>query len=276
MPNNKIGVMQGRLLPKYKGRYQAHPVGYWENEFNIAKNIGLDTIEFILDFNEYKKNPLISNSGNKEIQHIVQNSGVSVDSICADYFMEAPLHSKDENVSNISRNVLINLLKKSLNIGVNDIVIPCVDNSTISNCKTRYNNFVKSLMPIIPIAEEVKVNLCLETDLAPKEFAKLISVFDSQVVKVNYDIGNSAALGYDSDEELELYGNRISDIHIKDRLKGGGPVLLGEGNADFDKFFKKLNDINYDGIYIMQAFRDDEGINVFIEQLKWIRKYFIS
>ena len=27
-----IGIMQGRLLPKYKKKYQAHPVGYWENE----------------------------------------------------------------------------------------------------------------------------------------------------------------------------------------------------------------------------------------------------
>ena len=45
-----IGVMQGRLLPKYQGRYQAHPVGYWKDEFNIASTIGLSFIEFILDY----------------------------------------------------------------------------------------------------------------------------------------------------------------------------------------------------------------------------------
>ena len=33
---NKIGVMQGRLLPKHQGRYQAHPLGYWQKEFEIA------------------------------------------------------------------------------------------------------------------------------------------------------------------------------------------------------------------------------------------------
>ena len=43
----KIGVMQGRLLPKYQGRYQAHPIGYWEDEFEIAASIGIDLIEFI-------------------------------------------------------------------------------------------------------------------------------------------------------------------------------------------------------------------------------------
>ena len=54
----QIGVMQGRLLPKYNGRYQAHPVGYWMEEFEIARSIDLDLIEFILDFNEVEKNPL--------------------------------------------------------------------------------------------------------------------------------------------------------------------------------------------------------------------------
>jgi len=35
--NNKIGVMQGRLVPKYQDRYQAFPVGMWQDEFKVAK-----------------------------------------------------------------------------------------------------------------------------------------------------------------------------------------------------------------------------------------------
>mgnify|MGYP001425492063 CR=1 FL=1 len=48
-----IGVMQGRLLPKYKGRYQAHPLGYWKKEFQLAADLKIDCIEFILDLNEF-------------------------------------------------------------------------------------------------------------------------------------------------------------------------------------------------------------------------------
>ena len=59
---NKFGVMQGRLVPKYLGRYQAHPIGYWQEEFFIAQNLGLDCIEFILDFNEAIFNPLLTDS----------------------------------------------------------------------------------------------------------------------------------------------------------------------------------------------------------------------
>ena len=33
----KVGVMQGRLLPKFNGRYQAHPISYWKDEFVLVK-----------------------------------------------------------------------------------------------------------------------------------------------------------------------------------------------------------------------------------------------
>ena len=58
--NNPIGVMQGRLLPKYKRRYQAHPLGYWQDEFPKAAELGLDCIEFILDYKDADQNQLMT------------------------------------------------------------------------------------------------------------------------------------------------------------------------------------------------------------------------
>ena len=48
--------MQGRLLPKYKRRYQAFPKNSWKDEFKIAKQLELDLIEFIFDFEDYTQN----------------------------------------------------------------------------------------------------------------------------------------------------------------------------------------------------------------------------
>ena len=87
---NKVGVMQGRLLHKYQGRYQAHPKDYWQEEFKSAKEIGLNCIEFILDFTDSELNPLLAKNGPEEILHISEKTGVDVITICADYFMEAP------------------------------------------------------------------------------------------------------------------------------------------------------------------------------------------
>ncbi len=264
--------MQGRLLPKYQGRYQAHPVDYWQDEFIVAREIGLDCVEFILDYNDAKDNPLIKEGGIDKIKAVVERTGVAVKTICADYFMEAPLHSEDIEIANSSQKLLINLLDNVAELGVTDIVIPCVDQSTLGD-QAAADRFVEKLLPVVIIAEKHGINLSLETDIAPQPFVELLEHFNSNRVTVNYDIGNSAALGYDPVEELESYGKRITDIHIKDRVLGGGPVTLGKGNADFSKFFNKLKEFNYQGPFIMQAYRDDEGVEIFNKQLDWIKPY---
>lgn len=270
--NNLIGVIQGRLLPKYQGRYQAHPLGYWQDEFPIAKELGLDCIEFILDFNDAEINPLLSDGGVDDILSACDNTGVSVRTVCADYLMEAPLHSEDKHVAEKSTEVLRQLIHSAAALGSTDIVIPCVDQSTL-NGKKAMDRLVSGFNPLLDLIEEKNVNLSLEADLAPGPFYELLERFDSEKVTVNYDIGNSAALGFDCVEELEAYGNRMTDIHIKDRVLDGGSVVLGTGNAEFERFFSRLKSFDYSGPFLMQAYRDDEGVSIFKDQLKWIKPY---
>lgn len=271
---NEIGVMQGRLLPKYKGRYQAFPIGNWQNEFKIAKECGLDLIEFILDYNDAKDNPLFTNGGVKLIKNLIKETDISVKTICADYFMEAPLHSINKSISKKSFEVLERLINVASILNVTDIVIPCVDQSSLKT-EQAINIFVSQVSKIIHIIEKEDINLSLETDLPPELFVKLLNQINSKNVTVNYDIGNSASLGFDSDEELDAYGDRISDIHIKDRVLNGGPVILGDGNADFKKFFQKLKSLDYQGPFIMQAYRDEEGVEIFRKQLQWVKQFII-
>ena len=155
---NKVGVMQGRLLPKYQGRYQAFPVGNWKDEFKVAKECGLDLIEFILDFNDAEANPLLRIEGVDEILKISKDTGVSVQTICADYFMEAPLHSNDDIVSEKSFTVLERLIETSKKLKITDIVIPCVDQSSLRNKESAYK-FIDQITKIIPTIEKGDINL---------------------------------------------------------------------------------------------------------------------
>ena len=267
---NPIGVMQGRLLPKYQGRYQAHPVGYWKDEFSKAAELGLECIEFILDFNDAELNPLLRDDGPDEILLLSKKTGIKVSTVCADYFMAAPLHHSNEQIAAQSQSVLKRLLSNGKKLGLTDIVIPCVDQSRLID-NAAIERFVARLRPLDEAAEKSGINLTLESDLAPQPFAELLERFDSPRVTVNYDTGNSAALGYDPVEELACYGKKITDIHIKDRKLGGGSVLLGTGDAQFDRFFKALRPLNYRCPFIMQAYRDDEALAVFKQQLAWVR-----
>ena len=91
----KYGIMQGRLLPKYKGRYQAFPINTWEKEFKLASMLNLSSIEFILDYHEFENNPLMSKAGLTRIKQAVSESAVDVKSVCADYFMDNTIHSNE-------------------------------------------------------------------------------------------------------------------------------------------------------------------------------------
>jgi L-ribulose-5-phosphate 3-epimerase len=268
---NKIGVMQGRLLPKHKGRFQAHPVGYWQNEFPLAAELGLECIEFIFEYEDFEANPIWSDKGIKEIQQITKSTSVEVLSVCADFFMECPLHSSNQDEANFALSTMIRLLEQSNALGISDLIIPCVDQSSINHRK-KLEFFKRKIEELIPTSLKHGVRLCLETDLPPKSFGNLLKDFDSSFVTVNYDTGNSFSLGYDFKEELAAYGNSITDLHIKDRTYGGGSVPLGEGGIDFEEFFSCLSKINFEGIMILQAYRDDEGLEIFTKQLNFIKK----
>ena len=41
--------MQGRLSPPINNKIQGFPHNFWENEFHLAKEIGFELIEWIVD-----------------------------------------------------------------------------------------------------------------------------------------------------------------------------------------------------------------------------------
>lgn len=265
--------MQGRLLPKYKNRFQAHPKNYWQSEFNIAHKLGFDCIEFILDFEDWDSNPLMTSDGLKEIDKLTLKENVKVLSVCADYFMEQPVFSKQFRTQNIQ--VLKKLMVNCSKIGIRDIIIPLVDNSSILDDDIKHEQTVFFLREILETTKNT-LNLTLETDLPPKQFSRLIDQINNKSIKVNYDIGNSASLGYNFEDEMNAYGKMISNIHIKDRLLGGGSVELGKGASKFSHFFQTLSKLNYGGIFILQAFRGDDAIASIKPQIEYIKNIMSS
>lgn len=265
--------MQGRLSPRYKGQYQAFPESTWKSEFQVAHELGFDCIEFIFDYENYENNPLFSSSGLQLIQEKIDSTGVHVHSVCADYFMKAPLFVDDKTQRNKNIEILIQLLNNAAQLKITDITIPCVDESSMKSEEDKYI-FKDSLMKLLPAAESCDVNLNLETDLSPFQFASLVNELNHPRVKINYDIGNSASLGYDAAEEIDVYGAYISVLHIKDRLLKGGSVKLGTGNANFEVVFKNLRRIHFSGIVVMQASRaqsDSSEIEYVQEQFAFLK-----
>jgi L-ribulose-5-phosphate 3-epimerase len=256
-----FAIMQGRLVPPQGGRFQSFPRLTWRDEFSLAARAGLNGIEWIFDTYGEDVNPLVRDGGIAEMSALSQEHGIVVRSLCADYFMDKPFL----RTSDVERQQLIEKMKWLLSrcklAGIRRVVIPFVDNSRIQN-DAEETQVILILHSILPAAEIHEVELHLETSLAPEPFARLMERCDHPLVKVNYDSGNSASLGYLVNDEFAAYGSRIGSVHIKDRKLGGGTVPLGTGNADLSSLFLALAAVEYGGDYVLQVARSKPGLEV--------------
>ena len=64
-----IGFMQGRLSDVIDGVIQEFPRDSWEDEFQIADEIDIHTMEWTLDQKDLHRNPLLTEDGRKKILH---------------------------------------------------------------------------------------------------------------------------------------------------------------------------------------------------------------
>ncbi len=88
------------------------------------------------------------------------------------------------------------------------MVLPFVD---ISKIKTEDEKQIVLgvLQRAIPVAGKTNVEMHIEADFSPADFAEFMARIPHPMVKVNYDSGNSSGLGYIAHEEFAAYGDRI-------------------------------------------------------------------
>jgi len=163
------------------------------------------------------------------------------------------------------RERLVWLMERCRIAGIGRIVLPFVDASQIRTVE-QADRVTRLLSGVLPYASACRVELHLETSLAPVRFAELLAAIPHPMLKANYDSGNSSSLGYDVRQELAEYGPRIGSVHIKDRVRGGSTVPLGSGDADISALLSGLADLNYTGDCVLQVARSTDG-----EEIAWAR-----
>ncbi|MBX9577425.1 MAG: sugar phosphate isomerase/epimerase [Chthoniobacterales bacterium] len=258
--------MQGRLLPPVENRIQSFPKDRWAEEFSLAALLGIQTIEWIYEDYGSKENPIATDVGIMRLKELSSQYGIKVLSLCADYFMDYPLLrcsviQQRERIAKLEW-----LLERAQQAAIASVVLPFVDHSNIKN-EEEIKETISLLQEVLPFAERYQVELHLETDLEPHLFSSLLHRLPHPLLKVNYDSGNSASLGYSISEEFKAYGERIGSVHIKDRLRGGGTVPLGQGDVSFAELAAALQRIDYQRPLILQIARGVSG-----SEVDWVRE----
>ena len=254
----RIGFMQGRLSPALDGRIQAFPWSCWRDEFAVAERHGYRLMEWTADQDRLYESPLLTPTGQNEIRARCDGHGLTIPSLTGDCFMQAPFWQVDGAEREVRTRDFRQVAKACATVGICLIVVPLVDHGRVESPKQE-DVLVAVLSGEATFLTEHGLRVVFESDFPPRELARFIGRLDPAVFGVNYDIGNSASLGFDPTEEMAAYGSRLLNVHVKDRARRGTTVPLGAGSANFDAVFAGLATIGYTGNYVLQTARATDG-----------------
>jgi L-ribulose-5-phosphate 3-epimerase len=269
-----IGFMQGRLSPIVGGRIQAFPAEHWRAEFAAAEQHGFPLMEWTIDADDFADNPFMTPGGRAEIRELGRRHGVAVNSLTADCFMQAPFFKASGAEADQRYAALENLVAAASELGLKYVVLPLVDNGSVEDAgqARRLYEGLNSLKAQ-PGGGELKI--IFESDFGPADLARFIADYPADRFGINYDIGNSASLGYDPSAEFGAYAARIDNVHVKDRVRGGSTVPLGQGDAKLSLVFQLLVNTGYRGDVILQTARatDDDHAGALVRYRDQVRAW---
>ncbi len=264
---HSIGIMLGRLSPAIDNRLQFFPQN-WEDEFPLAKDMGFSSIIWSLDRDMPNFDPIRDIWGQETVLSRIDTARavLPIDSIDCNLY---PLFGPNTQKTLADFRVLLPALAPRLSTGI--LVIPLlvtVAPKTQEDKKEVWN----SLHELGALVASIGLRIALETEMPADELLSYVDSFHSSNIGVCYDVGNCTSYGFNCPDDIRILGNRIFDVHLKDRKVGGEQsVLLGTGDADFTGCFQALKEIDYLGTYTLQAWRGTDYLADAKTQLSFVK-----
>jgi hexulose-6-phosphate isomerase len=215
-------------------------------------------IEWVIEQERLAENPLMNKAGRAEIERLAGEYGIAVRSVTCDTFIQEPFYKVETPRKAELVEDFVKIVRSCIGAGINIIVVPLVDKGSLEN-KRQEGELLRGIDAVAPLLEDGDAAIAFESDFKPPLLKKFIGKFEPKHFGINYDIGNSASLGYDFKEEFAAYGERIKNVHVKDRKFKGTTVPLGEGDADLPGTLAALHAVGYKGNYILQTARASNG-----------------
>ena len=253
--SNGLGIIQGRLSPRPERGLQAFPFDTWREEFGFARELALDSIEWLFEFDQALSNPLVAAGGRQEIRRKINQTGVQVRSVCADYFMVRQLAGEGRRERARNVRMLEDVIRWTHDVGGRSVVLPLLESAALSSRRLR-DEAIESLRSALCVAEYYGVHLALEMDIAGPDCARFVSSCQSDHIVASYDTGSATAQGYWIEQDVEPLLSSLGLVHVKDRNIGGTSVMLGEGDANIEAFLRRVINAGFDGDFVLQPFFD--------------------
>lgn len=110
---------------------------------------------------------------------------------------------------------------------------------------------IQEIRGLIPLAQRLRIKILIENVgngfcESPEQFADYIDELGSEWVQIHFDIGNHIRVSPPS-QWINVLGQRIKKLDVKDRTRQNAKTLIGEGEADWPAVRAALRKLNYRG-----------------------------
>jgi len=261
-------------------------------------NLGYNGVEWTLNhFNPRTK----SEKELKNLVQITQKNGLEISEVV----VQQDMVCLDEKVREDRKNLVIECIQAASRVGVStlnlftgpapwDPLAPKVGKDISEGAA--WDMVLNAYELLVKSAEEYKIYLAVEGvwGMICHDYYTtrlLIDKFNSPYIGVNFDPSHDTLAGnLDVGWIIRQWGKKIKHIHLKDAVgiqEEGRFIfpLLGEGNVNWQEFFKALDEIDYQGYmsvefesftYYRQVLHNnpETAAKISIEQVKKLSKYY--
>jgi len=244
----------------------------FEDMFAQIKKAGFDGIELNIDAKPGSAHSLSMETTDKEladIKAISEKYDLPAVSISTSLWWSVNMGSASVENRDNSKKLLEKQLICAKTLGASGILVVPGGISDDVSIAEAYKNSRETLEYCKNLIEEYKIKVGVENVwnqffMSPFDMANFIDSLDCEYITAYYDVGNNVAFSW-SEDWIDILGNRISHIHIKDFKRsdgfnsGGTWVDLLQGDTNFKKIIPALRKTGWDGYLTAEIGKSDDS-----------------
>ncbi|MCX8171133.1 MAG: sugar phosphate isomerase/epimerase [Candidatus Bathyarchaeota archaeon] len=219
----------------------------------LSKDIGYEGVELNIDEEMLK----MGRNERRAILDEAKSLGLELPSLCTALFWRYNLASSDPNVRRRGVEIIRWGCEFASDIGAGVfLVVPAVATKEVSY-QDMWRLSKESILEAAQSAEDCGVIIGVENVwnrflYSPLEFRRFIEEINHPNVKVYFDVGNAAFLGF-PEQWIKHLGDLIACVHIKDfHLSAMQFRPIFEGNIQWQSVIEALRKIGYNGFLIVE------------------------
>lgn len=220
----------------------------------LAGKLGFDGVEICIG-EKTADNVLWQDGGFDRVNQAAKEAGVVVSSLSPGYFASCHPVVDDPAKRELGHRLILECVERCGPVGAGGILVPMFPKDMDEWADAKWQALIDGFKPLAEAAGEAGVILALETTFSADHLDRVLDGVDHEAFTVYYDTANTTNLGYHSPTEIRQLGDRVGMVHVKDTDQSH----LGDGKVPWAECRAALDDIAYDGWYVLETPAGDDA-----------------